>query len=140
MHEILTDERRAAIEVIIEERTGYRDPEDRDGDLRALDVGRNTERQNDLGGRCDTPAQAHRESIEPKGAARMTRTSSSFYRGMVAGVMAWAVVCGLGALLAGVAASVPSYIRLAGIINVTVGVPALSILYWWEQRRSRLPA
>lgn len=31
MHEMLNDERRAAVEVIVAERTGYRDPEDRDG-------------------------------------------------------------------------------------------------------------
>lgn len=31
MHEVLNDERRAAIEIIVEEKTGYRDPEDRDG-------------------------------------------------------------------------------------------------------------
>ena len=31
MHEILNTDRRAAIEVIVEEKTGYRDPEDRDG-------------------------------------------------------------------------------------------------------------
>jgi len=33
MNEILNDERRAAIEIIVEEKTGYRDPEDRDGSL-----------------------------------------------------------------------------------------------------------
>lgn len=33
MNEILNDDRRAAIEVIVEEKTGYRDPEDRDGIL-----------------------------------------------------------------------------------------------------------
>lgn len=33
MHEILNDDRRAAIEIILEERTGERDPEDRDGNL-----------------------------------------------------------------------------------------------------------
>ena len=37
MHEILYDERRAAIEVIVEERSGYRDPEDRDGNLPDLE-------------------------------------------------------------------------------------------------------
>lgn len=39
MQEILNDEQRAAIEVIIEERTGYRDPEDRDGNLPDLEPG-----------------------------------------------------------------------------------------------------
>jgi hypothetical protein len=33
MHEILNDDRRAAIEVIVQERASYRDPEDRDGNL-----------------------------------------------------------------------------------------------------------
>jgi hypothetical protein len=37
MNEILNDERRAAIEMILEERTAYRDPEDRDGDLPQLE-------------------------------------------------------------------------------------------------------
>ena len=34
---LFDDTHRAAIEVIVEERTGYRDPEDRDGDLPQLD-------------------------------------------------------------------------------------------------------
>jgi hypothetical protein len=33
MHEILTDDRRAAVEIILEERAGARDPEHRDGNL-----------------------------------------------------------------------------------------------------------
>lgn len=37
MNEILNDERRAAIEVIVEEKAGYRDPEDRDGSLSDLE-------------------------------------------------------------------------------------------------------
>lgn len=36
MHEILNDDRRAAIEIILEERAGERDPEDRDGNLPEL--------------------------------------------------------------------------------------------------------
>jgi hypothetical protein len=36
MSEILNDDRRAAIEVIVEEKTGYRDPEDRDGNCSDL--------------------------------------------------------------------------------------------------------
>ena len=37
MHEILNDDRRAAVDVILEERTGERDPEDRDGNLPDLE-------------------------------------------------------------------------------------------------------
>ena len=37
MNEILNDEQRAAIEIIVEEKTGYRDPEDRDGSLPDLE-------------------------------------------------------------------------------------------------------
>lgn len=37
MHEILDDQRRAAVEIILEERTGARDPEDRDGNLPDLE-------------------------------------------------------------------------------------------------------
>jgi len=33
MHEMLSEDRRAAVENILEERTGERDPEDRDGNL-----------------------------------------------------------------------------------------------------------
>jgi hypothetical protein len=33
MHEILTDDRRAAVEIILEERAGARDPEHRNGNL-----------------------------------------------------------------------------------------------------------
>ena len=33
MHEILSHDRRAAVQIILEERTGERDPEDRDGNL-----------------------------------------------------------------------------------------------------------
>ncbi len=36
MHELMNDERRAAVEVILEERTGDKDPEDRDGNLPEL--------------------------------------------------------------------------------------------------------
>jgi hypothetical protein len=39
MHELMADDRRAAVEIILEERTGERDPEDRDGNLPEL-VGR----------------------------------------------------------------------------------------------------
>jgi hypothetical protein len=38
MHEMLSEERRAAIEIILEERTGERDPEDRDGNLPDLEA------------------------------------------------------------------------------------------------------
>jgi hypothetical protein len=37
MEALLDDRRRAAIEIIIEERTGERDPEDRDGNLPDLE-------------------------------------------------------------------------------------------------------
>jgi hypothetical protein len=37
MNEILNDDRRAAVEIILEERTGERDPEDRDGNLPDLE-------------------------------------------------------------------------------------------------------
>jgi hypothetical protein len=37
MEMLMDDNRRAAIEIIIEERTGERDPEDRDGNLPDLD-------------------------------------------------------------------------------------------------------
>lgn len=33
MHDLLNEDRRAAVEIILEERTGERDPEDRDGTL-----------------------------------------------------------------------------------------------------------
>ncbi len=36
MHELMADDRRAAIDVMIEERTGERDPEDRDGNFPEL--------------------------------------------------------------------------------------------------------
>jgi hypothetical protein len=35
-YELLDRDRRAAIEIIVEERAGYRDPEDRDGNLPEL--------------------------------------------------------------------------------------------------------
>lgn len=38
MHELLNDERRAAVEIIVDERTGYRYPEDRDGNLPDLEA------------------------------------------------------------------------------------------------------
>jgi hypothetical protein len=37
MEDLLDDRRRAAIEIIIEERTGERDPEDKDGNLPDLE-------------------------------------------------------------------------------------------------------
>jgi hypothetical protein len=36
MHELMNDERRAAVEIILQERTGERDPEDKDGNLPKL--------------------------------------------------------------------------------------------------------
>jgi hypothetical protein len=47
MYDLLDDRRRAAIEIILEERTGERDPEDRDGNLPDLEhpgATKNTER------------------------------------------------------------------------------------------------
>ena len=47
MYDLLDDRRRAAIELIVEERTGERDPEDRDGNLPDLEqpaATKNTER------------------------------------------------------------------------------------------------
>lgn len=38
MDKLMDDERRAAIEVVIEERAAYRDPEDADGDLPRLEA------------------------------------------------------------------------------------------------------
>jgi len=37
MHELLNDDRRAAVEIILEERAAERDPEDRDGNLPDLE-------------------------------------------------------------------------------------------------------
>jgi hypothetical protein len=37
MNELLANDRRAAVEVIVEERTGEKDPEDRDGNLPDLE-------------------------------------------------------------------------------------------------------
>jgi hypothetical protein len=37
MELLFDDDRRAAVEIIIEERTGYHDPEDKDGDLPQLE-------------------------------------------------------------------------------------------------------
>jgi hypothetical protein len=37
MNELLNDDRRAAVEIIIEERTATRDPEDKDGNLPDLE-------------------------------------------------------------------------------------------------------
>jgi hypothetical protein len=36
LEDILDDQRRAAVEIIVEERASYRDPEDRDGNLPKL--------------------------------------------------------------------------------------------------------
>jgi hypothetical protein len=44
MYEILNDERRAAIQIILEERAGERDAEDRDGNLPALGGGASNKR------------------------------------------------------------------------------------------------
>jgi heme A synthase len=47
-YEFLSEDKRAALEVIVEQRTGYRDPEDRDGDLPQLeDPGRADARRSD---------------------------------------------------------------------------------------------
>jgi hypothetical protein len=54
MHELLNDDRRAAIEIILEERAGERDPEDRDGNLPELAHSR---------GRPGLSKQVHDEAI-----------------------------------------------------------------------------
>ena len=38
MDRLFGDDRRAAVELIVEERTGHRDPEDKDGDLPQLET------------------------------------------------------------------------------------------------------
>jgi hypothetical protein len=123
MHEILTDERRAAIEIIVEERTAYRDPEDRDGNFPGFERVDRKGREESLGQSCRRGVPDRSAAGRTKGGAGMIRISSSFCRGMVAGIMAWAVVCGLGALLADLSISVPSYIRLAGIVNICGAYP-----------------
>jgi hypothetical protein len=134
MHELLSEERRAAIEVIVEERTGYRDPEDRDGNFLNLADWKTLSPQTTSDGAAEAaPPRGHRLIVQ-KEATRMARVSSSFYRGMIAGIMAWAVVWGVGALLADMTSSVPSYIRLAAIVNVAIGLVGFSALYWREQR------
>jgi hypothetical protein len=37
VYELLNQDKRAAVEIIVEEKAGYRDPEDRDGDLPSLE-------------------------------------------------------------------------------------------------------
>jgi hypothetical protein len=37
IHDLLNDDRRAAVQIIVEEKTGERDPEDRDGNLPDLE-------------------------------------------------------------------------------------------------------
>jgi hypothetical protein len=135
MNELLSEERRAAIEVVVvEERTGYRDPEDRDGTFPNLADWKTPIPQTVSDGAARAaPSRGHRLTVQ-KGATRMARVSSSFYRGMIAGIMAWAVMWGVGALLADMTASVPSYIRLAALVNMAIGLVGFSVLYWREQR------
>jgi hypothetical protein len=37
VYELLNEDKRAALEIVVEERASYRDPEDRDGDLPQLE-------------------------------------------------------------------------------------------------------
>jgi hypothetical protein len=45
------------------------------------------------------------------------------------------VVCGFGALLADLSTPVPSYIRLAAVVNIVGGFAGLSVLYWRKRRQ-----
>ena len=38
VYDFLNEDKRAALEIVVEERAGYRDPEDRDGDLPQLET------------------------------------------------------------------------------------------------------
>jgi len=62
MHQMLNDDRRAAVEIILEERTGYRDPEDRDGNLPELEEPRRSSHTDLAKG-----SPALRESFRKKG-------------------------------------------------------------------------
>jgi hypothetical protein len=44
-YEFLNEDKRAALEIIVEQRAGYRDPEDRDGDLPQLETPNRTKRK-----------------------------------------------------------------------------------------------
>jgi hypothetical protein len=137
MHEILSDDRRAAIEIIVDEKTGYRDPEDRGDTFAELPRVRMAQAQTAALGDAGASARAYRPSSGRKGVTGMARVSSSFYRGMIAGVMAWAVLWGLGALLADMTAAVPPYMRTAAIVNVVGGLAGFSVIHWYEQRSTR---
>jgi hypothetical protein len=137
MHEILSDDGRAAIEIIVEERTGYRDPENRDGSLAEHFRGRIAQAQTAAGGDAGASAWSTSPVDRAERSYRMGRVPSSFYRGAIAGVMALAVLWGLGALLADMTAAVPSYIRSAAILNVVGGLVGFSVMCWREQRPNR---
>jgi len=42
VYELLNEDKRNAVEIIVEEKTGERDPEDKDGDLPQLEKGKRT--------------------------------------------------------------------------------------------------
>jgi hypothetical protein len=137
MHQILSDDRRAAIEIIVEEKTGYRDPESRDDNFIELSRVRVAQAQTAAAGDAGASARASRRSSGRKGIIGIARVSPSFCRGMIAGVMAWAVLWGLGALLADMTAAVPSYMRAAAIANVVGGLAGFSVIHWYEKRTTR---
>jgi hypothetical protein len=139
MHEILSDDRRAAIEIIVDDKAGYRDPEDRDDNFAERRRLRLTHAQTRAARDEDASNRACRRANGRRGVAGMARLSSSFYRGMIGGVMAWAVLWGLGALLADMTAAVPSYTRSAAVVNIVGGIAGFSAIRWYEQRsRHRL--
>ena len=66
----------------------------------------------------------------------MRKTSSSFYRGMVAGILLWAAVVGLGHLLAEVPAWVPASFKVSAIVNLVAGLGGFALVYGRERRAS----
>ncbi len=133
LEEMLTNDRRAAIEIIVDEKTAYRDPEDRDGNLPNLSAGSHTTRSDtrELSAVPPTPVrnEQHRAHV----------TGPSFRRGAAFGILLWAAVCGSVALMVDLRMPMPSSLTSVAQFNLALGAIGAVLVYRRQQRATRRP-
>lgn len=134
LEQMLTNDRRAAIEIIVDAKTAYRDPEHADGNVPSLARGAHVGR---AGATQSVPAASVARSRGRRPANKKTERGPSFRRGIAFGILAWAAVCGLGALVAVSWFPAPSYVASAALFNVTLGGVGATLVYWRELRPAR---
>lgn len=130
MEELLNNDRRAAIEIIVDEKAAYQDPEDRDGNLPELSGGSHASRSSAPRAVAAIPAPRPRQPRRDERSA----ASPAFRRGIAFGVLAWAAVCGLATLAVDWRLPMPSYLTVAATLNLALGAAGSVVVYRREQR------